>query len=197
MAKVYRQVVADKSITSSKSFNDFLYAWIVLHSEEENGERYIWKRTFVLSQLESELATTRKTLAKQFDYLIEGGLLYDDGERWKLTGLGNRDGFGVQEEILERLIQAHMKYLISIYVYLAMGVEMRKRTGFWTGKAPVVLNGVKEFIGLSVGSRSNSKTVVDCFETLREMGLLKYSLTRNNQGHTFYLLEGIGELNYF
>ena len=197
MAKVYRQVVSDMSITSSKSFNDFLYAWIVLHSEEENGERYIWKRTLVFSNLETELEVSRRTLSRQFDYLVQTGLVYEKDDKWVLTDLGRRDGFPVEERILDRLTQAHVKYLVSIYVYLAMGVDMRKRTGYWTGKMPVVFNGVKEFIGLSTSSRSNSKVVVECFDMLRQMGLMKYTLTRNNQGHTFYLLEGIGELNYF
>ena len=197
MAKVYRQVVADQSITSSKSFNDFLYSWLVLNAEEEDGKRFFWKGDFSFSKLETELEITRKTISKQFAYLVEVGLVYEEEDKWVLTDLGRRDGFPVEEQILERLTQAHMKYLVSVYVYLAMGVDMRKRTGFWTGKMPVIFNGVKEFIGLSTGSRSNSKVVTDCFEMLREMGLMKYTLTRNNQGHTFYLLEGIGELNYF
>ena len=45
----FRQVVSDASITSSKSFNDFLYGWLVLHSVEENEEALMESLTMVKS----------------------------------------------------------------------------------------------------------------------------------------------------
>lgn len=90
--KEYRQVVSDKSITSSKSFNDYLYGWLVLKAQEENGERFVMKRSFVLSKMEQELGMTRKTLAKQFNNLIELGLVADGNDKWVLADLGS-EGF--------------------------------------------------------------------------------------------------------
>lgn len=90
--KEYRQVVSDKSITSSKSFNDYLYGWLVLHSHEDDGGRFVMKRSFVFSKMEQELGMTRKTLAKQFNNLIELGLVADGNDKWILADLGS-EGF--------------------------------------------------------------------------------------------------------
>ena len=85
MKKGYRQVIADGRITSSKSFNDYLYAWLVLKADED---RTIWKKDFVYSQVEGELGMTRKTLAKYFNWMVDEGLVIDNGEKWILADLG-------------------------------------------------------------------------------------------------------------
>lgn len=192
MAKVYRQVVADKSITSSKSFNDFLYAWIVLHSEEENGERYIWKRTFVLSQLESELGITRKTIKHYMDSLIELGLLADMNDKLILTDL-SIEGFGVEDDILQQLVDFKMRYMVSIYVFL--------KKGYWAagGRQLIVsISHLKEYVGLSVNTRSNNKIIVGILETLRVSGLLNYDLRFDpSTQKSYYVIAGLEKTNYF
>ena len=193
--KEYRQVVSDKSITSSKSFNDYLYGWLVLKAQEENGERFVMKRSFVFSKMEKELGMTRKTLAKYFDYLLEVGLVVDSKDKWTITDLGE-DGFWLETNILQKLVEMKQRYAITIYVYLVKGywmVGQHKKKNL-----PIILDNVKDQIGISKQSRSNNNTITDVLENLREMGLLNYWLWLNPQtGKRFYLLSGIGKTNYF
>lgn len=192
MAKVYRQVVADKSITSSKSFNDFLYAWIVLHSEEENGERYIWKRDFVISKLESEFGMTRKTAKIYFDNLVKLGLVVDMGDKWILVDLGI-EGFKVERRILERLVDMKKRYAVSLYVYLVRGYYVAGQT-----QLVILLDNVKEYLGLGTNTRSNNYIITDLFEDFRVMGLLNCVLNFDNKTvKQYYTLTGIGRSNYF
>ena len=192
MPKVYRQVVSDRSITSSKSFNDFLYAWIVLHSEEENGERYIWKRDFVFSKLEAELGMTRKTAKNYFDNLVELGLVADIEDKWVLADLGV-DGFKIEQHILERLVSMKTRYAVSLYVYLVRGYYVAGQT-----QLVILLDNVKDYLGLGKNTRSNNYIITDLFEDFRTMGLLNCVLNFDNKTvKQYYTLTGIGRKNYF
>lgn len=192
MTKVYRQVVSDKSITSSKSFNDFLYAWLVLNAEEENGERYIWKRDFVLSQLESELGITRKTIRNYVDAFIRLGLLADIGDKFILTDL-SIEGFGIENDILQQLVDFKMRYMVSIYVFL--------KKGYWAagGRQLIIsISHLKEYVGLSVNTRSNNKIIIGILETLRVSGLLNYDLRFDpSTQKSYYVIAGLEKTNYF
>ena len=192
MKKGYRQVIADGRITSSKSFNDYLYAWLVLKADED---RTIWKKDFVYSQVEGELGMTRKTLPKYFNWMVDEGLVIDNGEKWILADLG-KNGFWIEEEVLKQLVDSKIRYMVSIYVYLVKGYWMIQKSG--KKNLPILLPEVKAYLGLSVNSRSNNYLVTDCFEWLREMGLLNCWLWFNKEtGKRFYLLSGIGKSNYF
>lgn len=192
MAKVYRQVVSDKSITSSKAFNDFLYSWLVLNSEEENGERYIWKRAFVYSKLESELGMTRKTIKNYFENLHELGLIEEAGDKWILSDLG-REGFKIEKQVLERLVNMKKRYAVSLYVYLVRGYYIAGQT-----QLIILLDNVKEYLGLGTNTRSNNYIITDLFEDFRVMGLLNCVLNFDPQTTKhYYLLTGIGRSNYF
>ena len=193
--KDFRQVVSDKSITSSKSFNDFLYGWLVLNSVEENEERFIWKKSFVFSKMEEIMGMTRKTLMKYFAYLIEVGLVAEDEDKWILTDLGN-DGFWIETEILERLVNTKKRYAISAYVYLRKGRWLLAKKG--KEKVPITLGQVKEYIGITNNSKGNNYIVTDLFEEYRVLGLLKYELVKGREGNRqFYVLSGVGQDYYF
>ena len=190
--KDYRQVVSDRSITSSKSFNDFLYGWLVVHSEEGQEGRFVLKRSFVFSKMENELGMTRKTLAKYFDYLVEVGLVIEVGDKWVLVDLKDK-GFWVETEILKRLVELRRRYVISTYVYLVKG--------YWaSGKTQLIilLKNIKEYMGIGVNTDSNNYLITDLFETFREMGLLNCQLWYDSDtGKRFYKLSGVGKTNYF
>ena len=190
--KEYRQVVSDKSITSSKSFNDYLYGWLVLHSHEDDGGRFVMKRSFVFSKMEKELGMTRKTLAKYFDYLLEVGLVVDGEDKWILTDLG-KEGFWIETDILDRLIGLRQRYVVSIYVYLVKGYWVAGKT-----RLVVLLDNVKNYLGLATNSRSNSHIITEIFENFREMGLLNCQLNFDQTNvKRYYVLTGIGKSNYF
>lgn len=190
--KEYRQVVSDKSITSSKSFNDYLYGWLVLHSHEDDGGRFVMKRSFVFSKMEKELGMTRKTLAKYFDYLLEVGLVIDGEDKWILADLG-KEGFWIETDILDRLIGLRQRYVVSIYVYLVKGYWVAGKT-----RLVVLLDNVKSYLGLATNSRSNSHIITEIFENFREMGLLNCQLNFDQTNvKRYYVLTGIGKSNYF
>ena len=193
--KDYRQVVSDMSITSSKSFNDFLYGWLVLHSEEENEERFVMKRSFVRSKMEEEFQMTRKTLAKYFDYLLEVGLVADGGDKWVLTDLG-AEGFWLETDILARLVETRKKGLISTYVYLKRGRWLMAKKG--KEKVPIILGPLKAYVGVANNTKGNNKSVVDLLEELRVLGLLQYELVHGREGNRqFYVISGVGQDYYF
>jgi len=192
MRKGYRQVVADKQITSSKSFNDFLYGWLVLRAKEENDERVIWKKDFVYSQFEEELNMTRKTIAKYFNWLVDKGLVIDVGDKWVIRDLGEK-GFWIEDNVLERLISLKKRYVISVYAYLVRGYWISNKKRF-----VVLLRNAKEFVGIGVNSDSNNYLVTDCFEEFREMGLMNCQLWFDREsGKRFYCVDGVGRNNYF
>ena len=192
MEKEYRRVIADSAITSSKSYNDFLYGWIVLNSVEENGIRFILKKDFVYTQLEEELEMSRKTMAKYFDYLIEIGAIVEGKDRWIISELGDK-GFWIERDILERIIEMKVRYALSIYVYLVKGYYVAGQP-----QLVVLMENVKGFIGVSTNIRSNNYIVADIFEAYREMGLLNCQLWYDKDTNKrFYKLMGVGKTNYF
>lgn len=196
MEKEFRQVVSDKTITSSKSYNDFLYAWLVVHSDiDENGIRYLEKGSFVYSQVENELGMTRKTLSKYFDYLVETGLVIENGDRWVLADL-DTDGFWIESDILERLVETRKKGLVSTYVYLKKGRWLLAQKG--KEKVPIILGPLKEYIGIANNTKGNNKVVVALLEELRVLGLLQYELVHGREGNRqFYVISGVGQDYYF
>lgn len=195
MEKEYRQVVADMSITSSKLFNDYLYGWLVLKADMEAGVRYIWKRDLVYSKIEEELGITRKTLAKYFGYMVDNGLLIDNGDRWELKEL-DQGGFWVETDKLRLLVELRKRYAISVYVYLIKGYWMFNQRG--KKSVPVLLDNVKRYIGLATNTRSNNSVITDLFTELSALGLLKCELvySQDKRRH-FYLLSGVDRTNYF
>ena len=192
MEKEYRRVIADSAITSSKSYNDFLYGWIVLNSVEETGIRFILKKDFVYTQLEEELEMSRKTMAKYFDYLVEIGAIVEGKDRWIISELGDK-GFWIERDILERIIEMKVRYALSIYVYLVKGYYVAGQP-----QLVVLMENVKGFIGVSTNIRSNNYIVADIFEAYREMGLLNCQLWYDKDTNKrFYKLMGVGKTNYF
>lgn len=193
--KDYRQVVSDMSITSSKTFNDFVYGWLVLKAAYENGEGFVWKRDFVLSKMEQEFQMTRKTLAKYFDYLLEVGLVADGGDKWVITDLGE-EGFWLETDILERLVETHKKGLISAYVYLKKGRWLLAQKG--KKDVPIILGPLKAYVGVANNTKGNNKSVVSLLEELRVLGLLQYGLVKGREGNRqFYVISGVGQDYYF
>ena len=189
MAKEYKQVICDEKITSSKSFNDYLYGWLVLKA---NGDRKIEKKSFVYSQVEGELGMTRKTIAKYFEWLLEEGLVEDGGDWWILKDLGDK-GFWIEIEVLKRLIGLRQRYAVSAYVYLVSGNWIAGQK-----ELVVLMENIKRFLGISVNVRSNNYIVTDMFEIFREMGLLNCQLWYDKENNKrFYKLTGIGKSNYF
>lgn len=195
MDKEYRQVVSDMSITSSKSYNDFLYGWLVLNAHMEDGVAYLWKRDFVLSKMEKELGITRKTLSKQFSFLVKEGLIQEEDDRWVITPLGKK-GFWIEVDKLRRLIEIRQPYAITVYVYLMQnhwGVQQSGRN-----KVPILLDKIKAYIGLATTTRSNNKVITNLFDEFSAQGLLKCELVYNTDRRThFYLVSGVDKENYF
>lgn len=189
MAKEYKQIIADQKVTSSKSFNDYLYGWLVMRADED---RKIEKKSFVYSQAEHELGMTRKTIAKYFEWLLSEGLVIDDGEYWKLKDL-EHSGFWIETNVLKRLLELKRRYILSVYVYLMKGYWVSNKRRF-----VVLLRNVKEFIGIGIAGDTNNYLVTDCFEEFREMGLMNCQLWFDKEsGKRFYCLDGVGRDNYF
>ena len=192
MEKDYRQVVVDVRITSSKLYNDFVYGWVVLHSVEEDGIRFILKKDFVFVQVADELEINRKTLTKYFSYLIEVGLITEELDKWVLNDLGDM-GFWIESDVLRRIVELKKRYALTIYVYLVKG--------YWVSnnkKMVVLLKNVKGVIGIGINTDSNNYLITDCFELFREMGLLNCQLWYDKEsGKRFYCLDGVGRNNYF
>ncbi len=191
MGKEFRQIVSDMSITSSKEYNDFLYGWLVLNAHVE-GEVYIWKRDFVLSKMEQELGMTRKTLSKYLSFLVKEGLVVEEEDRYVLPNLKDK-GFWVDEDIIYKLIECRLRYVVSIYIYL--------RKSYWASgeKSLIVsMDHLKEFIGLSTNTRSNNKIITNIFESFRVAGLLKYELRHDiTTKKSYYTISGLEKTNYF
>ena len=138
---------------------------------------------------------TRKTLMKYFGYLIEVGLVVDEDDKWVLADLGN-EGFWIETEILERLVETKKRYAISAYVYLRKGRWLLAKRG--KEKVPITLGQVKEYIGITNNSKGNNYIVTDLFEEFRVLGLLKYELVKGREGNRqFYVLSGVGQDYYF
>ena len=191
MGKEFRQVVSDVSITSSKEYNDFLYGWLVLNAHM-GDQVYVWKGDFVLSKMEQELGMTRKTIAKYFSFLVKEGLVVEEEDRYILPSLGKK-GFGIEVDVLRRLVETKERYALTLYAYLVRGYYIAGRQQY-----TVLLDNAKRQLGLSTESRSNSKIVTNLFEMFREMGLLKCTLNMDKSKiKRYYTLDGVGKDYYF
>ena len=149
----------------------------------------------MLSKMEEEFQMTRKTLAKYFDFLIKAGLVVDGKDKWILTDLGT-EGFWLETDILERLVETRKKGLISAYVYLKRGKWLLARKG--KEKVPIILGPLKAYVGVANNTKGNNKSVVDLLEELRVLGLLQYELVHGREGNRqFYVISGVGQDYYF
>jgi len=122
----------NSSIISAKQYCDLLYAWLQCNSERintnEEGRRISKKQvkwlaierdfTRTLSDGSVEKVMTRKTIAKYFDFLIQEGLVVDDGDYYYLTVLPADSAHLIEYQTLYKLMNVLQKNSLSIYIYL-------------------------------------------------------------------------------
>ena len=193
-----RQMPANKETTREKDYCDLLYAWLQCHSERVGNwtsQRRIHKSLIKWTVIERDFtriiegkevkAIARKTIAKYFAWLEENGFITFNAEDnyYYLAVLDDRSGFLVEYKTLEVLMNTLQRRSLSIYIYLLNRYIANGYDGY-----DFTLGQVKDFIGFTTSTTSNNCCIVDTFEILERLGLMKYHLTCEN-GRYHYVVE--------
>ena len=69
------------------AYNDSVYAWLLLHSHYNKGERhnYIYKNEFTYKQIAADIHKHRDTVSKRFKALIEDNVIYEFTYKGKIA----------------------------------------------------------------------------------------------------------------
>lgn len=181
-----RQMPSAKEITREKNYCDLLYAWLQCNSEKvyaDGYDRRIEKVKVKWTVIEKDFTRTcldgsvekvmgRKTIAKYFQFLVDTGLVVDEGDNYYyIRLLGQREANLIEYETLSKLMNVLQKNSISIYIYLfnrfyANGCDTFVAT----------MRQIKEYIGIATTTTSNNLIVSDTIEILQRLGLLEMEM---------------------
>lgn len=182
-------------IVREKEYCDLLYAWLQCNSERESllvQRRCIDKKkikwaaiekdfTRVLSDGSIEKVMSRKTIAKYFNYLLEKGLVSDEGtDYYYLTVLENSEANLIEYRTLNKLMNVMQKNSISIYIYLFNRYYANSFTPFIS-----TIKQIKDFIGIASSTTSNNAIIDDTIDVLKRLGLLDVKLITGEDNKTY------------
>ena len=185
-----RQVVADKGITSDKSYYDFLYGYLQLISDwNGEGERYIMKENLSYSKLETELGNSinRKTISKVIKFLEANNLVKNDHiELSHLDELDEDERFLIDMDTLKALVAYRKRHLIDLYVYLFNGMYYAKMNN-GENSVVITMKNMKDYIGIATSTTSNNGVVKELLDILVEVGLIAYKIELDPvKMHSYY-----------
>ena len=185
-----RQVVADRGITSDKSYYDFLYGYLQLISDwNGEGERYIMKENLSYSKLEIELGNSinRKTISKAIKFLEANNLVKNDHiELSHLDELGEDERFLIDMDTLKALVAYRKRHLIDLYVYLFNGMYYAKMNN-GENSVVITMKNMKDYIGIATSTTSNNGVVKELLDILVQVGLIAYKIELDPvKMHSYY-----------
>lgn len=166
-----RQIPSHIEYTSSKLYNDILYGYLQSISIlEPDGSRSIKTNQATASGLESIIGAKRQTISKYLKGLIMLGLMSEKVKgKYYLYPLAADYAKLVPLDVLNSLIETKTTHILSLYVYL-MGRYFAANQQPFGYK----LNTVKDSIGISSQTYSNSDIVTNIMDKLNSMDLIKY-----------------------
>lgn len=175
-----RQMPCRREVVAEKQYSALLYAWIQCNSERttpRSADRRIEKKKCKFIAIERDMTDSqgnkvmsRKTISKYFKWLIDQGLLEDDGgDYYNLRVLDKEEANILQYRTLTILLNTLRSEVIDIYQYL-YGRFMAN-----SGQAYIVtVSQMKEYIGIATTTTSNNAVVMDAVDILDRLGLLKF-----------------------
>lgn len=172
-----RQMPSDKNYTSDKRYSDLLYSALqeksVLIETDKGKIRYVEYREVNYTQLGSKINLTRQTVAAKFKYLLDNNLIEDDetNKRYILKRLDPSISTLIPFDTLVKLNDTVTYNVISAFAYILNRyyAEQQKPYVFF-------INQLKEFLGLSITTRSNNHIVTNILQILKLLGLIEYNI---------------------
>lgn len=165
-----RQIPLIIDYAGHPDYSDLLYGYLQLVSlPGKNRVRYVSSAEVTGVKLGQVLGITRQTASKKLKGLQELGLVGEKkAGKLELGIFENDEAMLVPMDVLQVLVDTKIPHILSLYVYMLnryMGAQ---------GEFNYVLSTVKDFIGISSATYSNSYTITEAMEKLDELGLLKY-----------------------
>lgn len=170
-----RQMPSKQEFLAVKGFNDIIYAWFQVNSDwdgEKNSPRYISKKKINFSAMAIELNTSRQTISKRVNKLVEMGLLTEEKDQYILSILPEDVSMLIEKETMRKMMSSLNTCTISIYVYLF--------SRFWANRQQpydITLKQIKTVVGIGISDSTNYR-VTDILEVLAKLGLIEYELER-------------------
>ncbi len=172
-----RQIPKIKKIISDKKYHDILYSYLQSQSKwdgEIGHPRYINKKLINFSKMGQALGISRQTASRRFQNLITLGLISEepnDKGDYILQLLPSDVAALIPERTLELLVNTLNDNSISTYIYLMMRYIANDERSFRFS-----VEEIKNFIGISVTTRSNNNVVNDILNVLQKIGLIKFRI---------------------
>ena len=199
-----RQMPSTKAITSSKDYCDLLYAWLQIKSSKPMafGEERIVEKEFVnWSLIERDFTIEvegkpvkrmgRKTIAKNFEWLVEHKLIRFDEEQdaYVLTAIDSSNAFLVEYNTLACLMNVLQKRSLSIYIYV-----LNRYIANCYEEYPIKLSHLKDYIGITSNTNSNNVFIKDTFTILKKLGLMDFELKKLDNDRTMYYIKWVSNV---
>ena len=195
MKRDSRQVPKVKQICADKRYYDVLYAYLQCISsyDEKTGERTVSKKEVNFSKLAAAFNMSRQTVSKNFNNLVDLGLVTKkDDDYFLISELANDIASLVPYKTLKLITDTLSEHSINTYVYLFNRYYANGCKGF-----QFTLAQVKENIGICSTTRSNDDTITNILYVLEKLGLIKYHLSTNELDDTsFKNIKTIYELEW-
>lgn len=172
-----RQIPRGVNITSNKKYVDSLYGYLQSISEWEGEERFINKKDVNYTSLAKLLSFSRQTVGKYFKDLLEIGLIREEGDKYILAILPEKESALVECNLLRYLSTVYSRYTITIYIYLLIRYLACKETDY-----EFMLHKLKDVTGMSLKSHNNNSEILDVLATLKTVGLIDYSVRLETEG---------------
>lgn len=173
-----RQMPKQQRIVSNKLYCDRVYAWLQANSENDGLSRYVQKDMINYSRIGLELKIARQTVSSKFKALQELGLVVYNPElrRYDLPLLQYDAAMLIEQKTLRMMTSALNEHTISTYIYFLNRYIANSQCPY-----EFSLTQVKEFIGITAGTRCNNHIITDIMEILHKLKLLDYEIIERKE----------------
>lgn len=180
----------EANVLKSLSYNDNVYAWLLLHSHFRVGEKhnYIYKMEFTYKQIGKDIRKNEKTVSKRFQELVKAGIIYEDEYNRKKVykmpyyerQFEELDGETVMG-LLTLPCKEYKEELIKTYAFLLKRKRQTKEDDKADGldRAPVFRISAKEVLeefGHSTGNKQSYDRMRMIFTILQGAGIIEFEV---------------------
>jgi hypothetical protein len=166
-----RQIPKHRDYTTNKQYDDLMYGYLQSISFDDfDGYRYVNAADVSFTKLGTALKISRPTATNRFKGLKSLMLVAQEKDRgkYRLEPLANEYALLVPNDVLKKLVDYKISHLISIYVYLLL-----RYTALYE-PYPFKFSTLKEYIGISADTYSNSGLITERLDILQNIALLGY-----------------------
>lgn len=178
------------SVLKDLSYNDNVYAWLLLHSHFSIGEKhnYIYREEFTYKQIGKEIRKNEKTVSKRFKELIDAHIIYEfeynKKKAYKMPYYERQfeelDGATVMG-LLTLPCDEYKEEIVKTYAYLLKRKREKKQEDKNDGidRAPVFRVSAKEVLqdfGHSTGHGKSYDRMRLIFTILQGAGIIEFEI---------------------